>query len=93
MKFGKTFIGDQIAILLDTGIDLSGATLKIKYRKPDGSSGEWTATIGDSTNIMKYETRESDLDVKGLWRIQAYAEFGTQGCHGAFAYLYVETHL
>ena len=43
---GKIYQGQtDLTIALSTEKDLSGATsLKIKFKKPDGISGEWTAT-------------------------------------------------
>ena len=92
----KVYIGDiGTEIILDTGQDLSTATsLKIKYRKPNGTTGEWAASqvSGDSTK-MKYVTQEGDLDVAGTWELQAYVEFASWQGHGEIATLVVYKHL
>lgn len=77
-------------IILDCGTDVSGLTLaKIKYRKPDGTEGEWMAEAKDGeVNQITYvtkqdeETEEYDLDVSGVWYLQAYIETETWTGHG-----------
>lgn len=69
------YTGQSIELRLQTGIDLSGAASpKIKYRKSNGVTGEWTATIDG--NDLVYETSNSDLDRKGVWRLQAFCTIG-----------------
>jgi hypothetical protein len=74
----ETFVGDNIDIVVYTGITLTGATtLLIKYRKPDGSTGAWTATIvGGAPTYMHYVTQAGDLDQNGIWQLQAYVILG-----------------
>lgn len=69
----ETFVGDTIRIYLNTSIDLTTySTYKIKYKKPDGTTDEWTATL-DSGNTKRiyYDTTISDLDLAGTWTLQA----------------------
>lgn len=75
-----TFVGDTIRINLNTGIDISGySTLCIKYKKPDGTTGAWPATIDPSnSNKMYYDCETEDIDQSGEWAIQASVEEGAQ---------------
>ena len=75
----KIYVGDiGTEITCDSkGVVLTGATtLKIKYTKPSGTSGEWVATIDpQDDNIAVYKTTlVSDLDVTGMWEFQIYTE-------------------
>lgn len=59
-------------------IDISTTTVrKIKYVKPDGSSGEWSANILNLSNsTIEYITNStSNIDQAGTWMLQAYVEF------------------
>jgi len=59
-------------VRLDAGTNISAATsLKIKYKKPDGTTGLWTATL-DGTNYAYYYTIMGDLDQTGRWEVQLY---------------------
>lgn len=71
----ETFVGDTIKIILKTGIDLSGfSDLRIRYRKPDGTTGEWAAEVSlENSTYMEYTTSQSDLDQSGKWTFQAFA--------------------
>lgn len=69
----ETFVGDTINIVLMTGIDLSDYTdLYIKFKRPDNTYGKWTA-IQNSEDVtcMEYLTGVSDLNIKGIWAVQA----------------------
>jgi hypothetical protein len=64
-------------ILLDCVEDLTGFTSgKIKYIKPSGEPGEWTA-VRDGTGIYYITVTVDDLDEEGNWCIQSYVEIGT----------------
>lgn len=79
----KVYLGDiGTDIILDTESALATATLlQIKYTKPDGATGLWTGVIADSTKV-KYTTQDGDLDIAGLWSLQAYIELPTWEGHG-----------
>jgi hypothetical protein len=63
-------------IILDTGVDLSGAvSSSIKYKKPNGTTGEWTATT--STTEIRYTTLAGDIDQAGDWELQGYVDLGS----------------
>ncbi len=73
---GKPQVGD-----IGTGVrynaqeSLADETiLKLKYRKPDGTTGEWDAIVHD-TNYAEYTTLlATDLDQAGVWSLQIYIE-------------------
>lgn len=78
MEQGKIYIGQIGAdIKLDTEDDptlLAAATVRhIKYRRPDGVQGFWTATLS-GTLLRFITTAATDLPVAGVWKLQAYAE-------------------
>lgn len=68
-------VGDVGAIIrLTSDTDLSSqTTLTIKYRKPDGTTGAWDASLNGTTNVQYTTTAAGDLDVPGDWTFQAYA--------------------
>jgi len=67
-----------LRLTLETGVALTGATLKIRYVKPDGSSGLWNATLSGTTAIY-YDFHNSagisELDQEGQWEFNAYITF------------------
>ena len=72
----ETFVGSTVRVNLDCNLDISGfATKSIRYRKPNGDTGCWTGTLDptDSQN-MYYDTDVVDLDLAGIWYVQAYVE-------------------
>lgn len=79
-----TYVGDTIQLTINTGIDISGySTLCIKYRKPDGTIGTWTAAINPAnSNQMFYTCETEDLDQPGEWVIQASVEEGAEQLNG-----------
>ena len=71
----ETFVNDTIRITIKSHIDLSGyATLQIRYKKPDGTTGCWPAILCPTDNTrMYYDTVIGDLDQEGEWLIQGVA--------------------
>ena len=72
------YLGDiGVEIRLDTGIDLSQATLlQIKVSKPTGNV-IWAATQYGVTQSITYTTILGDLDVPGNYVLQSYVEIGS----------------
>jgi hypothetical protein len=70
----SVFIGDTgIEIILDVGTNIAASSSrKIKYRKPSGDSGSWTAIQKTSTSIAYTTTATTDLNEVGRWLLQAY---------------------
>lgn len=87
----ETFVGDTVQIVIDVGIDISAyGTKRIKFRRPDGTTGWWTAAacVGDD-ECMTYTTDMDDLNVAGIWRLQSYVEQGASRLHGKWDDMYV----
>lgn len=82
----KVFVGDiGTEIILDAGSDISSqTTLKIQYEKPDGTSGEWDASVYQ-TNYAKYTTQSGDIDMAGVWRFRIYVVLPSWRGYGTVA--------
>lgn len=70
---GKIYEGQVgVKLELETSSDLSGATTaEIKYKKPGGATGAWTATV-DGTKIYYITLLADDLDKRGVLQVQAH---------------------
>jgi hypothetical protein len=68
----KHYVGEiGTAITINCGVDISDATtLQILYTKPSGVTGYWTGTLYNS-NYIQYTLAANDLDVAGVWTVQA----------------------
>jgi len=87
---GRIHVGDvgtKITLDLETDLTLATAAL-IKYRKPSGAEGQWTATVTETTKLS-YTLQEGDLDEVGLWEIQPYVELPDWKGHGSVVRFYV----
>lgn len=71
----KVYINQtNLTISLDTGETLTNVTTAlIKYKKPDGTSGQWTATA--SGQSVSYAVSAGNLNVSGRWTIWAHITF------------------
>lgn len=72
----KASIGTKIQLTITKNnavFPLTGATVTLLYKKYDGSTGTWTATLDSpTTGVVSYTTTSvSNLDVVGEWEIQA----------------------
>jgi hypothetical protein len=86
------FTEQSVTLRLQTGIDLSGAlSPRIAYEKPGGATGEWVATI-DSSDLV-YITSNDDLDLKGIWKLQAKATIGGLNRFGKIVMLTVTKNI
>lgn len=74
---GKHYVEDiGTEILVDCGSTITGATnLKLKVKKPDGSTAEWTAAI-DGTDHLKHTSEAGDFSVAGTYFLQAGLTIG-----------------
>ena len=73
------YVGQEaLSLRLDTNIDLSGGSdFKIKYTKPDGTSGSWTATVYNTTYLKKdFIDDQDELDQNGVWIFWTSAVMG-----------------
>lgn len=59
----------NLRIEVETNVDLTAATLLIKYKKPNGAEGSFVAIInGSDDSKMYYDIVDADdLDVAGNW--------------------------
>jgi len=66
-----------LRITLKTFCDLEGVlSAVIKYRKPDGQTGEMEAAVGDiASGIIFHECIEGELDLSGWWSFWAFITF------------------
>ena len=85
------FKGQTITLSLDTDIDLSGYTGLILYKKPNGVAGQWSGSI--STDTVSYDITESDIDIAGVWEVQAKATLGDERKYGKIQVIEFRTHL
>jgi hypothetical protein len=75
---GKIFKGQSaLRITVKTFTDLEGITSAvIKYRKPDGSTGEFPAGVGDTAKgVIFHECIEGEIDMAGWWVLWAFITF------------------
>jgi hypothetical protein len=76
---GRIFKGQSaLRITVKTFTDLEDIiSALIKYRKPDGSSGEFAAGIGDAgKGIISHECIEGEINMAGWWVFWAFITFG-----------------
>lgn len=77
----KLYAGQtKLRIRLTANVDITGGTAKIKYQKPDGTKGDWTATIEiPTTGTVYYDIAISGADIPtadhGEWLVWAYLTF------------------
>ena len=72
-----------VQFVLDTGQDLTGATvMKIYAKKPDGTTVTWDASQYGTTQSITYTTDSDDLNLAGYWILQSYVEWGTTKIYG-----------
>jgi len=66
-----------LRITVKTFCDLEGITSAvIKYRKPDGKTGEFAAAVGDTEKgVIFHEVIEGEIDVSGWWAFWAFITF------------------
>lgn len=77
----KIFAGHSKLLQFDTGVDLTAmATKQIRYRKPDGTTGTWAATL-NGTTIMEYQVTDQ-FNQLGVWELQPVAYSGSTRYYG-----------
>jgi len=75
---GRIYKGQSaLRIALKTFCDLEGIECAaIRYRKPDGSSGEFPAAVSDAAQgVISYECADGDIDAGGWWAFWAFIAF------------------
>ncbi len=74
------FKGQTITLALDTDFDITGYTGFILYKKPNDVEGQWEGTITD--DVITYDITSTDIDVAGVWYVQAKATDGADTKYG-----------
>jgi hypothetical protein len=66
-----------LRLTVKTLTDLEGIfSAVIKYRKPNGSTGEFVAGVGDmAKGIIFHECIEGEIDMPGWWALWAFITF------------------
>ena len=85
----KVYIGD-VGTVFDfdsdpnaTGVDLTGYTLKVRFKKPSGDIVEKSGALKPaSTTVVRYTTTTNDIDVAGTWEVQIKVTLGTNIWYG-----------
>jgi hypothetical protein len=75
---GKIFVKQSaLRITLKTFCDLAGVlSVVIRFYKPNGKKGEFTASVGDIANgVIFHECIEGEIDVSGWWAFWAFVTF------------------
>jgi len=75
----KIFVRQSaLRITLKTFCDLEGIiSAVIKYRKPNGSTGQFAAAVGDEAKgVIFHEVIEGEIDISGWWVFWAFVTFG-----------------
>lgn len=70
---GQTALDIEVTV----GVNITGATCKVKYRKPSGIVGSFSANITDAVNgiIVASPSTPDDLDQAGTWSFWGYVTF------------------
>ena len=88
---GSIFVGTvgfKITLVLGVDVSAGGATVRIRYLKPDGTTAEWNAVIDSAPNgtISYTTTAAADLDQPGTWKLNGiYDTTGDDIFYGATA--------
>lgn len=80
----------RLRLNLGDNYDVGSDPVAIRYTKPDGTTGTWTATK-QSANVVYYDTADGDLDQAGKWMLQGVHDpSGDPVHHGRSARLVVK---
>ncbi len=85
------FKGQTIILSLDTDAIITGYTGSILYKKPNDATGSWSGTIVNDT--VSYTIQTGDIDVAGVWELQAKAVSGTIVKFGKITVIEFRSHL
>ena len=77
------FTGKNQTLKLNTGTDLAGTTVRIRYIKPDGTTGTFSGSVSGEQVTHKFTT--NDIDQTGPWFFQAEVTSGTDLLVGEIA--------
>ena len=70
----NVYVNDTLTLTLETNTDISGATtFRIYYKKPDKTTGYWTATRSGTT--VTYTIPVGTLNKSGAWVVKAWVQY------------------
>lgn len=71
------YLGETaITLQFDISDDITGATCRVKYKKPNGYIGTWTGSITDAANgLYEYDVQAGDFDTEGIWKYWSHVTF------------------
>ena len=76
---GKVYLNqNSLRLKVDTSVDITGATTRlIKYKKPDGTAGQFIATeeAPATAGVIYYDFVSTELDQEGPWTMWSYVTF------------------
>ncbi|GHV14738.1 hypothetical protein FACS189491_11390 [Spirochaetia bacterium] len=75
---GRIYKGQSaLRLTLKTFTDLEAIlSAVIRYRKPDGTSGEFGAGVADTAKgVIFHECLEGEIDISGWWAFWAFITF------------------
>lgn len=76
---GKIYVNEiGIPVIVETGIDLTGASVwLIHINKPSGSKKDWIGIPDDDpkSGLLRYTTVQNDLDQAGDYKVQAEVQW------------------
>src|SRR5215510_11680263 len=75
---GRIYVGQSaLRIILKTFTDLEGIlSAVIKFKKPNGKTGEFAAAVSDVANgVIFHEVIEGEIDLPGWWSFWAFITF------------------
>jgi hypothetical protein len=70
----KIYVDQTVTIELVSDTNISAATNKIKYKKPNGATGEWLTPTLTGNYTLSYKTT---LDISGWWTFWVHSTWGT----------------
>lgn len=74
----NVYVGQSaLRVSARTGTALSDiASCEIRYEKPDGIRGSWTAFVSDAARgVVSYDVLGGELDMGGWWRFWVFVTF------------------
>ncbi|MDR0442365.1 MAG: hypothetical protein LBH44_03045 [Treponema sp.] len=75
---GRIFVKQSaLRITLQTFVELEGIiSAVIRYKKPNGRDGEFSAAVGDvEKGVIFHECLEGEIDISGWWVFWAFVTF------------------
>lgn len=67
----KIYTGQVLKLIVDCREDITaGSNPQLAVRKPDGTIAVWDGAV-ENKRYITYTTRVTDLDIKGVYSIQA----------------------